>query len=114
MTGDSIVGKGKDFAISCNLNSKKATIRDTTYDVDSSMIKFRFKNAVVSDDRVEILNDTAAKVNIQASDFNDTGNYFCFLDVFKNEQNLTLVCASKLTVGCKLTFKKVIHFVTPD
>lgn len=101
MTGDSFVHRGSDFTIACNLHKQSATIGDRTYSVDSSMIRFKFSNTLVPPERVTIVNETAAAINIARTDFADSGLYFCFLHVPEAVQDMTLVCASKLTVGCE-------------
>lgn len=101
MPGDSIIQKGSDIGLACNLNSRRLSIRDREFDVDSSMIKFTFKNQVLGGDRVKRLNDTAAEVSINRAQLSDTGLYYCFLDIPNSKLNLTLVCNSHLEVARK-------------
>lgn len=103
MTMDSTVKEGSDIDLICNLHNKEETFYNRTYAIDSSMLVFSMENKVLnhSDNVVQLLNDTAAQIKIRRARLQDAGTYYCYLDIPVPEVNITMVCGSKLTVGCK-------------
>lgn len=108
MTGDSIVQEGAAFALECRLNTLNPTIKGVTYDVGPANIRFKFRNEVITE-RVEVINGTAARLNIPRASLDDSGYYYCFLDV-PGAGNMTLVCSNHLRVGCKCLATAVVPF----
>ncbi|KAI1280305.1 Cytokine receptor [Halotydeus destructor] len=97
MTLDLTVAKGSDTSLVCNLHVTEANIGGESFPVDSSRIKFRFNSSYISEDRVFVLNETAAELRIPNAHPQDEGFYYCYLNI--NPSKVPMVCSTHLKVG---------------
>lgn len=86
--------------IECSLNNNIFEYNNTIYEVNSSLITFKFRRNIYRRDRIERINSRVAQYVVDNASIADDGLYFCLLNIPELERN-AMVCVTKITVGYK-------------
>ncbi|XP_054162668.1 uncharacterized protein LOC128960575 [Oppia nitens] len=97
-TPDQQILNGSRLAIDCSLNNNTIEYDHQIYEVNSSMIAFKFKNEYYSSDSIRLLNTTASRLEVPAATVDDNGMYYCMLNI---SGPTPLICVSQVIVGFK-------------
>ncbi|CAG2167021.1 unnamed protein product [Oppiella nova] len=100
MTPDQKLLNGSQLLIECSLNNNTIEYDDNRYEVNSSMISFKFANQYYNEDRIRTISPTAAQLVVPEATVDDNGMYFCMLNISGLDHH-PLVCVSHVIVGYK-------------
>lgn len=97
ITEDAQIEEGARFLIKCDLKKLGTTLDGRFIPVNSSNIYFTHENS--SPIKPQIINERSAQIELSDSQVNDSGQYYCYVQVGNHDRQL--VCYMELTVGRK-------------
>ncbi len=100
-TSDPKLLVGTKLAIDCTLFNTTIEYNKRIYEVNSSMISFKFDNKYYPEDKVHPINETVAQLRVDKASVEDNGMYYCYLNISGFDHN-PLVCVTHATIGCEL------------
>lgn len=103
ITPDKEILVDEELFLDCSLHNTTIEHEKKIYQVNSSLIEFKFNKKVYGGDRVRLITPQVARYHVPRATVNDTGTYYCMLKYDLNQKS-TLVCLSHIKVGCKLFF----------
>jgi len=100
-TPDPKILVGNKLAIDCTIFNNTIKYEKNVYEVNSSMISFKFNNKYYPEDKIHVINSTVAQLLVEKASVEDNGMYYCYLNI-SGLDHKPLVCVTRVTVGCKL------------
>ncbi|CAG2102992.1 unnamed protein product, partial [Medioppia subpectinata] len=100
MTPDQKLLNGSQLLLECSLNNNTIEYDNNVYEVNSSMISFKFANQYYNEDKIRMISPTAAQLVVNEATIDDNGMYFCMLNISGLDHH-PLVCVSHVLVGFK-------------
>lgn len=83
---NAVIKEGTRFQIICNLKKLRVTFNDSNKSVPVNSSNIIFTHESESIQSIKIINETSAQIEIQESHLNDSGKYFCHLQVGDHHQ----------------------------
>ena len=103
MTSDQELVKGSQLKLQCSLRNTTIDYNGNQFNVDSSMIFFKFNKQYYPSDKVMIVNDTTTELVVDDTQLQDSGTYYCMLNKsgLNHLDHHPIICLSHVKVGCK-------------
>lgn len=102
MTEDAQIREGTRFQITCNLKKLSTTYDGQTIPVNSSNIFFT-RDSSSEPIIPQIVDKRSARIELKESHLNDSGRYYCYVQVGDHFRQNQLVCLMDLIVGRKFS-----------